>query len=220
MPTAYDASTWLNSVNSGGRSSGAMPMPVSVTEIRTASRAAGCGAAIAGGRRRSARTVTSPCGGVNLMAFDSRFTSTCRARVSSATKVSGSSARSTTTWCPFAVSSASISPRMPGISARTSTGARVSFHPPGIHLGQVEHIVDQAQQVAAVAGDGLERVVLVGRERPWEPASRISEKPITELSGVRSSCDMLARNWAFIRLARSTSPIFTASSRLASSTER
>ena len=50
--------------------------------------------------------------------------------------------------------------------------------------------------------------------------SSISENPITELSGVRSSCDMLARNCAFIRLARSSSPILTASSRLVSSVER
>ena len=43
---------------------------------------------------------------------------------------------------------------------------------------------------------------------------------MTELSGVRSSCDMLARNCAFIRFARSSSEILSDSSRLVSSVER
>ena len=44
-------------------------------------------------------------------------------------------------------------------------------------------------------------------------SSRTSEKPITALSGVRSSCDMLARNSDLCRLATSSSALLRSSSR-------
>src|ERR1043166_3394485 len=40
-----------------------------------------------------------------------------------------------------------------------------------------------------------------GSTRPSRRSTRISEKPMIEFIGVRSSCDMLARNWLFSRLA-------------------
>ena len=40
-----------------------------------------------------------------------------------------------------------------------------------------------------------------GFSGPTLPSTRISAKPITALSGVRSSCDILARNSLFKRLA-------------------
>ena len=64
---------WLSTCSNGlarrARSSLAMPMPVSVTDTLTMSPN--------GSRRISALTVTLPARGVNLMAFDSRFSSTC-----------------------------------------------------------------------------------------------------------------------------------------------
>ena len=44
-------------------------------------------------------------------------------------------------------------------------------------------------------------------------SSRTSENPITALSGVRSSCDMLARNSDLCRLAISSWSVLTSSSR-------
>lgn len=54
-----------NRSNTYGRSSAAMPRPVSLTEMRTPARA------------RSTRTSMCPPSGVNLTAFERRFQTTC-----------------------------------------------------------------------------------------------------------------------------------------------
>jgi hypothetical protein len=46
---------------------------------------------------------------------------------------------------------------------------------------------------------------------PSRPSASTSEKPMIALSGVRSSCDMLARNADFMRLASSSSTFFRCS---------
>src|SRR6266478_3915996 len=60
------APTCLNSSNTASRSSGAMPTPVSLTDTSTAPLSS------------AAPTSIRPPSGVNLIAFDSRFKSTCR----------------------------------------------------------------------------------------------------------------------------------------------
>ena len=93
--------------------------------------------------------------------------------------------------------------------SRTSptTGASVDrlgaeLHLAGLDLGQVEHVVDELQQVAR-AGEDVAQVLLVRGESPGPtlPSCISSAKPMIAFSGVRSSCDMLARNSLFRRLA-------------------
>ena len=58
---------------------------------------------------------------------------------------------------------------------------------------------------------------------PTRPSFSTSEKPMMALSGVRSSCDMFARNSDFMRLASSSSTFFccsACSTRLSSVTSR
>jgi hypothetical protein len=75
----------------------------------------------------------------------------------------------------------------------------------GLDLGHVENVVDQIEQVIAAVED-VGRVLLVLIGLPIGPNSSfamISEKPITALSGVRSSWLMFARNVLLARLASS-----------------
>src|SRR5216117_377545 len=84
-----DASSWENSWNSLAWSSVAMPIPVSVTAIRISEPP------LTG----PAATVMRPPSGVNLMAFESRLSSTCRTRPRSACTRSPGGGAVTTSAC-------------------------------------------------------------------------------------------------------------------------
>ena len=82
---------------------------------------------------------------------------------------------------------------------------RLELHPPGLDLGQVEDVVDERQQVPARRVDVAEVIVLLVVELAEHALpSSTSEKPMIALSGVRSSCDMLARNSDLCLLATSS----------------
>ena len=71
---------------------------------------------------------------------------------------------------------------------------RAQLHLARLDLRQVEDVVDQLEQMVAGGVDVLEELVEPRESvRACSPAAR-SENPMIEFSGVRSSCDMLARN--------------------------
>ena len=60
----------------------------------------------------------------------------------------------------------------------------------------------------AVAQNGLQKLLLHLIDRPHLLGEdEVSEKPLIALSGVRSSWDMLARNWLFSSVARMQLPV-------------
>ena len=99
---------------------------------------------------------------------------------------------------------------MPRISSRTSRrpqrGRRlgVELHAPGLDLREIEEVVDELQQVLAAAADvarGSAGASPTAASRGGPRGS--AEKPMIELSGVRSSWLMLERNTLLARLASS-----------------
>ena len=81
---------------------------------------------------------------------------------------------------------------------------------PGLDLGEVEHVVDQAEQVPAVALHALQhalRLLAARRRRARRPSSRCSRG--WRSSGVRSSWLMLARNCDLCWLAISSWRLFS-----------
>jgi hypothetical protein len=81
-------------------------------------------------------------------------------------------------------------------------------------LGHVEDVVDQREQVARAGADGVELLVLLVVSGPGSFISSAPVKPMMALSGVRSSCDILAMKADFMRLASASSRFFSAISRL------
>ena len=91
---------------------------------------------------------------------------------------------------------------------------RIELHAAGLDLRQVEDVVDEREQVASRVARCLRRTRPACRScrRTGAPIST-SEKPMIAFSGVRSSCDMLARNSLLCRLARSSSRLLISISR-------
>ena len=65
---------------------------------------------------------------------------------------------------------------------------------PALDLGQVENVGDQVQQVGAGAVDRARELDLLGAEVPFGFSASCWPRIRMLFSGVRSSCDMLARN--------------------------
>ena len=84
----------------------------------------------------------------------------------------------------------------------TAQRSEAQVEPAGLDLGQVEDVVDEAEQVPAaavdVARDSIGRHA--GRRRPACSCAHQLEKPMIAFSGVRSSWLMLARK-SLLRLA-------------------
>ena len=70
----------------------------------------------------------------------------------------------------------------------------LKLEPPRFDLGEVEDVVDEREQMRAGLGMSSTYSRLLRVELPNMLRLRTSEKPMMEFSGVRSSCDMLARN--------------------------
>ena len=95
---------------------------------------------------------------------------------------------------PSARASGSNMLRRPSATRRSGDGFGAHFQLAGLDLGEVEDVVDQGQQVVAGRVDRLGELDLLVVRLP----SRLSASSLARiselLSGVRSSCDMLARN--------------------------
>ena len=142
---------------------------------------------------------------MNLTALDSRLNSTCLTLRSSA-----SMTRVVERDVEFELDALARGPladhRHPALD-RLPQGERIDLqlHSAGLDLGQVEDVVDQREQVPARAADVVDVLELLLVELAEDPLGRTSEKPMIAFSGVRSSCDMLARNSDLWRLAVSSS---------------
>ena len=142
---------------------GSMPMPLSRTskQMRSAPLRSTCSA-------------TLPCS-VNFTALDSRLRSTCSSRWRSVNSEGGvSSAMATSSCRPLRCASGSNMEARPLASEATAvTSGHLQLA--GLHLGDVEDVVDQVQQVVAGGVDGLRELDLllgevavrvVGQQRP------------------------------------------------------
>ena len=70
----------------------------------------------------------------------------------------------------------------------------MKLHAPRLDLGEVENVVDQGKQVTAGVEHALQRFARLLRAEPRACWVIIWVRPMMELSGVRNSWLMLARN--------------------------
>ena len=163
-----------------------MPTPVSCTRMSMYSRSP-----------ELSRTSWPP-GGVNLTAFDSRFTRPAAARTASPVIRKSPAATSAMRFTLLAVATGRRDSR--AASQRWRSGdlaieAEVSRRNPR----DVEEILDELRLEARVAADDFERLgapLLV-----TAPCRSMLVHPRIAFSGVRSSCDSVARNSSFARSA-------------------
>ena len=154
--------------------------------------------------RRSHETATVPPSRLYLIAFDTRLSRTCLSRCRSASTWSSRiRAASRRRWMsalrrPAAASSVE---RRRASSSLTRTGSGRELEVAGLDAGDVEHLVDQLEQVAA-ALDDLPTDSLVGSVEVVESRAA-GANPSTAFSGVRSSWLMRERNSLFDRFAAS-----------------
>ena len=145
-------------------------------------------------------------GSVNFRALDTRFFRTCSSRCGSVSTALGTFGRDLD-WKAnfFSPGDRREQPMQIVPDASSPTGLGRDFHVAGLDLRQVEDVVDQVQQIIARRPNRLGvldlfvRQIVVGLSA--SSLARISD----ELSGVRSSCDMLARKSDLYRLACSSS---------------
>jgi hypothetical protein len=71
----------------------------------------------------------------------------------------------------------------------------MELHLAGFDLAEIQDIVDEAEQVATGREDVVEELVLFLLGERTRVRSEHPENPMMAFRGVRSSCDMLARNW-------------------------
>ena len=84
------------------------------------------------------------------------------------------------------------------------TADLLDVQPVGFDLGQIEDVVDQAEEVVSAGMDGFQVVLALGFARTGCRSLRSrSVKPIIAFSGVRISWLMLARNRLLATLAAS-----------------
>src|SRR5258705_9690148 len=184
VPSAFLSTvpTCRNSSNTVSWSSAAIPTPVSVTETSTSPSP------------RATRTSILPPSGVNLMAFERRFNSTCLTFRSSARM---SATRSSMTWWRA----------MSRRSARSRTRVTAFW----IAWGKSNSLASSSIRPASIFDRSRMSLMRDSRCRPDSrmscrysvcfslmapniPWASTSENPMTALSGVRSSWLMLARN--------------------------
>ena len=83
--------------------------------------------------------------------------------------------------------------------------AQLQLHPSRLDLGEIQDVVDQREQVVPRLQDVADVFGLFFVKLAEHALVSTSEKPMIALSGVRSSCDMLARNSLLLRFAASSS---------------
>ena len=169
-----------------------MPMPVSVTETITALSP------------NLASTLIRPPSGVNFTALDSRLTRHLLYLALVAGEVAEAVVDDTFEFDPMTAGTLAHEQERVLDGVRQVKRRHFQLHPPGLDLGQIEDVVDQRQQMAS-GGQECRSVYssCFSFSSPNNRSSNTSEKPMIALSGVRSSCDTLARNSDLWRLAAS-----------------
>ena len=167
-----------------------MPGPLSRTSTRSARSSSA---------QRDRRRGRRP-GSQNLTALDSRLSITCMMRSTVGAAPRHRSGRR--------ASSAHVaSPRTAGSSRRPRPRSPRAGRPaprchsalPGLDLGEVEHLVDEARQALGLLDDDAEELARAARRRASGLSCRISENARIEVSGVRSSCVTVEMKSSFSR---------------------
>ena len=185
-----EPSTWRNSSKMWGSASGGMPMPVSATAIATSGHASPS--------RSSAETRIEPRW-VNFAALVRKCIRICRSRprsLSSGARPSGSSTASSTGLSPSA-----------GRTSRTHSStslARWNVEMSGcpwrvLSCAKSRMSLIAAWRVRALATMRSAKWRPLSLSGPPEPRSNSDANPMTDVSGVLSSCETLARNSLFRR---------------------
>ena len=152
------------------------------------------------------RRAPSPCRrrGVNLIALDRRFQTTCCSRSGSPETDAGPASR--TSFSADPLRGRGVAHRF---AAALTTVARsraldVQAQLAGDDAGDVEHVLDELGLGAGVPVDDHDRA----RRPHRSQVARIRRvvQPTMAFSGVRSSWESVARNWSFSRFASSASP--------------
>ena len=176
-------------------SSGAMPMPVSRTEISTPPSVG------------TARTSTRPPSGVNLTALDSRFSRTCLILRSSRDDLADAAVdlelERRCRAARRARAPASARCRSPG--AGRSRASSSSIRPASIFDRSRMSLMSESRW-RPEEWMSCRYSSCLSFSSPNMRSSSTSEKPMMAFSGVRSSCDMLARNSDLCWLATSSWP--------------
>ena len=195
-----------------------MPVPVSATAIPIARPARVARRSRSRSIRSAAENHAEPPASVNLMALDSRFFEDLLQPLRSVRAGEGSRRRRSTLesrapWRPPAARTCAAR-RSPARRARTGSTAHLQLA--GLDLGQVQDVVDEGQQLLARRVDDLRRTRSARGEVAVPFSARMRDRIMTLLSGVRSSCDMLARNSDLVLVGpRSSSAAFASSRRWA-----
>ena len=163
-----------------------MPMPVSATLISTCEFT------------RSSSTCTLPPFGVNLIALDSRFQTTCCSRLGSPEIGPARGSSSFSSRMPLASAAGRTVSTAASMNATRLDRLHVEPHLAGDDAAHVEQVFDQLRLHAGVALDRLEALA-ADRRRRCVPRRSTCDQPRIALSGVRSSCDSVARNSSFMR---------------------
>ena len=149
--------------------------------------------------RRAPRRDRPPAS-LNLTAFDSRFQTTCCSRSASPSSDGRLEVMRTSSSIALGVGG-----RPHRVERRVDDGARDRPRPeleaqlPGDDARHVEDVVDQLRLQLGVALDHFERAPRGGGSSV--PSRSIRLQPRIALSGVRSSCESVARNSSFARFA-------------------
>src|SRR5216683_5516496 len=190
--------TWRNSSKMAGWSSGAMPIPVSMTAISTAPSV------------RLAFRLIRPPSGVNLTALDRRFSRICLTLRSSPTTSPSRESMSTCRAMPWRPARSLT--RVTAFSRAVGrwNGAGASSMRPASILDRSRMSLISDRRCWPEAYMSLRYSSCLSLRAPNMRWSSTSEKPITAFSGVRSSWDMLARNSDLWRLAASSCRLLSA----------
>ena len=149
---------------------------------------------------------TRPSGGVNLTAFDRRFSNICRqARLSATSSTKKSVSARTRPTFPFSAFSRNMS-QQSLTKGSNSNGSGQNFKFSRLDLGHVENEIDHRKKMFGGRMDNT-RIFdpLRGFGRREFGVPRISENPKIALSGVRNSWLTFARSLSFSEMASAVS---------------
>ena len=176
--------------NTCGRNAGSMPRPVSLTATST------------NRGRDFSSTRTRPSRSVNLMAFDSRFHITCCRRPASPRMRSTSGSSASAISMPRASAAGRTVATAASITSASRTGSTSSRT-----LPETIALMSSRSSMIWVCTRALRSIASRPFASDGSAAVRRSTctQPRIGVIGVRSSCDSVATNSSFMRLARSAS---------------
>ena len=179
--------TWKKRSNTRGRASGGMPGPVSRTTIWTPSA------------RSSTRISIEPPAGVNLRALPTRLVRTISRRCASAKILLAEGSATSVKAIDLASAAGMLFSCTVAASARMSTSARLSLRPPASRRER-----SRRSSISRSSRYALRRITrrYCNRSGSLVVAASSSTGARMRVSGVRNSCDTLAKN---LLLSRSKS---------------